>query len=124
IVALETVDFQIDLLTDFTKEEGELLMKTTLRDMDKLKQEFGDIIKAWQTGNADELEKLLNEATQDAPVIFKRFVADRNRRWLAKIQELARGKENAIVIVGAAHLVGKEGVVELLRQRGLKLTQE
>jgi len=124
IVALETVEFQIGLATDFTREEGEMLMKTTLRDIDKLKQEFGDVLKAWETGNADELEKLLNEATQEAPVIFKRFVADRNRRWLPKIQELARGKENAIVIVGAAHLVGKEGVVELLKKRGLKVTQE
>jgi uncharacterized protein YbaP (TraB family) len=41
-----------------------------------------------------------------------------------KIQEFAKGEKNAIVIVGAGHLVGKEGVVELLKQKGMKVTQE
>jgi uncharacterized protein YbaP (TraB family) len=46
----------------------------------------------------------------------KRMVTDRNRNWVSKIEGLLRGGKHAIVIVGAAHLVGKEGVVELLRQ--------
>ena len=41
-----------------------------------------------------------------------------------KIEELARGDKNALVIVGVAHLVGNDGVVELLRSKGLKVTQE
>jgi len=36
---------------------------------------------------------------------------------------LLRGEKNAIVIVGAGHLVGNEGVVELLKKKGLKVTQ-
>ncbi len=124
IVPLETLDFQISLLTDFTKEEGELLMKTTVRDIDKMESEFGDLLNAWHTGDAGKLEKMLNEATEEAPVIFKRLVTDRNRRWLEKIEELARGKENAIIIVGAGHLVGANGVVELLKKKGYKVAQE
>jgi uncharacterized protein YbaP (TraB family) len=124
IVPLETVDFQISLVTDFTKEEGELLMKSTLKDLATLEKDLGDMFKAWETGDADKLNKFLNEAMQEAPVIFKRLVTDRNRNWLPKIEELAKGKENAIVIVGAGHLVGPEGVVELLKKKGLKVTQE
>jgi len=121
--ALETVDFQINLVTDFTKEEGELLMKTTLKDIDNTRQMYDDILKAWQTGDADALEKLINEALSEAPIIAKRMLTDRNRNWVPKIKELLNGKKTAIVIVGAGHLVGREGVVELLKKEGLKVTQ-
>ncbi len=124
IVPLETVDFQINMITDFTKEEGELLMKTTLEEISTTKKELADLVKGWQTGDTDKLDKLLNEASREAPAIFKRLVVDRNRRWVPKIEEWLRGDENAVVIVGAGHLVGKDGVVELLRQKGLKVTQQ
>jgi uncharacterized protein len=124
IIALETVEFQIDLMTGFSKEEGELLVKTTLRDVDTLQNDLGDMLKAWQTGDTAKLEKLLNEAKADAPIIFKRLVTDRNRNWLPKIEELVNGKENAIVIVGAGHLVGKDSVVDLLKKKGHKISQE
>jgi uncharacterized protein len=124
IVALETVEFQLSLLTDFTKEEGELLMKVTLEEIDTTKKELGDMLKAWQTGDSDALEKLMNEASRQAPSIYKRLLTDRNERWLPKIEEMLSGGKNALVIVGAGHLVGKDGLVELLRKRGLKVTQE
>jgi uncharacterized protein YbaP (TraB family) len=124
IVALETLDFQISLLTDFTKEEGELVMKSSLEDLDKLKKEIPDLLKAWQTGDAEKLAKILNEVSEKAPKIFKRLVTDRNRQWLPKIEEWLQGDKNAVMIVGAGHLVGKEGVVELLRKKGLKVTQQ
>ncbi len=124
IVPLETLDFQISLMTEFTKEEGELLMKTTLKEIDTMEKDLDDLIKAWRTGDAEKLDKLLNEAMEEAPVIFHRLLTDRNRRWLPKIEELLRGKENAIVIVGCGHLVGANGVVSLLKNKGYKIVQK
>jgi hypothetical protein len=123
IAMLETVDFQVGLLTDLSKEEGELLVETTLKDIDKMKNEFGKLLTAWETGDADTLEQLLNEASKEAPAIYKRLLTDRSAGWVPKIQEWLRGSKNVIVIVGAGHLVGREGVVELLRRRGLKVNQ-
>lgn len=124
VLGLETVDFQIGLATDFTKEEGEMLMKETLEDIDKTRKEMGEVLKSWQTGDAATLEKLLNEASREQPAIFKRLVADRNQRWAPQIEQWAGGDQNVLVVVGAAHLVGKDGVVELLRKKGLKVNQE
>jgi uncharacterized protein YbaP (TraB family) len=124
IVPLETVDFQINLLTGFSKEEGDALIKSMLKEIKNAEKDLGEMLKAWQTGDAGKLEKLLNEAKQDFPAIYKRLVTDRSRNWIPKIQEFAHGEKNAIVIVGAGHLVGKEGVVELLKQKGMKVTQE
>ena len=111
-------------VTDFTKEEGELLMKTTLQEIDTTTKDLAEMLRAWQTGDADKLEQLLNDASRKAPAIFKRLVGDRNRQWVPKIEEWLRGGNNAVVIVGAAHLVGKDGVVELLRKKGYKVTQQ
>jgi uncharacterized protein YbaP (TraB family) len=123
-VPLETLDFQINLLTDFTKEEGELLMKTTLKEIDTMDKDLDDLINAWRIGDAGKLDKFLNEAMEEAPVIFKRLLTDRNRNWLPKIEELLNGEDNAIVIVGAGHLVGTNGVVALLKSKGNKIVQE
>jgi uncharacterized protein YbaP (TraB family) len=123
IVPLETVDFQISLITDLSKDENELLMKVTLEDIDKTKKEFRELIAAWKTGDAGTLERMLNEASKQAPAIYKRMVTDRNQRWLPQVETWLGGEKNVIVIVGAGHLVGEEGVVELLRKKGWKITQ-
>ena len=123
IVPLETVDFQIGLITDLTKEEAGLMVRTLLADFDNVRNEIKTLMQAWQQGDTVKLEKLLNEATREAPGIYRRFVTDRNERWVPKIEELARGDKPAIVIVGAGHLVGQDGVVNLLKKRGLTLTQ-
>ena len=123
IVPFETIEFQIDLVTKFTWSEGESLLKTTLKDMDTLEQDLGAMLKAWEVGDGPALEKLLNEAMAQEPAIYKRMLTDRSRSWVPKILELLHSGQKAIVIVGAGHLVGKEGVVEQLRQKGLKVTQ-
>jgi len=123
-VPLETLDFQLSLLTEFSKEEGELLMKSTLKEIDKMENDLSTMLAAWQSGDGVKLEKLLNEAKEDAPAIYKRLVTDRNQNWLPKLEQLAKGKENAIVIVGAGHLVGTNGIVELMKHKGFKVVQE
>lgn len=123
IMPLETVDFQIDLLTSLTKQEGELVVKSMLKDMANTRKAFDDIINAWKTGDAGALDKLLNEASAEFPAVMKRLLTDRNENWMPKIQEMINSGKNGIVIVGAGHLVGDKGVVELLKKKGLKVTQ-
>jgi uncharacterized protein YbaP (TraB family) len=121
---LETVDFQLGLICDLSKAEGESLIKSTLRDMKDAKGKFAELITAWQQGDSAALEKLLNQARKDDPSVMKRFLTDRNAKWVPQIEELVKGTNNAVVIVGAGHLVGKDGVVDLLQQRGHKVAQE
>jgi uncharacterized protein len=123
VIGLESLDFQIALITDIPKEEGELILKATLRDMEKAKDILSEMISTWQHGESAKLETLLNESLDEFPAISKRFLTDRNRQWLTKLDELLHADKTAIVIVGAGHLVGKEGVVELLKKKGYKVTQ-
>jgi uncharacterized protein len=124
IVPLESVDFQMGLLNGFSKQEGDWFMKQTLKDLDDVKTESADMLKYWETGDGDKLAQMLDKGLKESAAIYKRLITDRNRNWIPKIEELARGEKNAIIIVGAGHLVGKEGLVELLKKDGLRVTQE
>jgi len=95
-----------------------------LKDLDDVKTESADMLKYWETGDGDKLAQMLDKGLKESAAIYKRLITDRNRNWIPKIEELARGEKNAIIIVGAGHLVGKEGLVELLKKDGLKVTQE
>jgi uncharacterized protein YbaP (TraB family) len=124
VVPLESIDFQLDLLTGFSKEEGELMVKTTIAEIKTTRNLIGDLVAAWQNGDAAKTEKVLNSEKEEAPALYKRLLADRSARWVPKLQELLAGDKNVIVIVGAGHLVGDDGVVELLKKQGVKVVQE
>lgn len=121
---LESLEFQINLVCEMDKEESESLVKSTLEDLKDAKTKFGELLAAWQRGNEAELEQILNEANRKEPELMKRLVTDRNARWTPQIEQLAKGTNNVAVVVGAAHLVGHDGVVDMLRSRGWTVTQE
>jgi uncharacterized protein YbaP (TraB family) len=58
---------------------------------------------------------------KQAPGVYKSLVVDRNHRWAETIAERLQGSGEAVVIVGAGHLVGPDGVPALLRARGFKV---
>src|SRR5579871_3450527 len=123
IVALETLDFQLGLMLSCDGPDEELYLEKSLEEMDNEKKEFNEMVDAWKAGDAATLEKLLNEMRTDAPAVFKKLVSDRTASWLPKVDDLLHGTQNAIIIVGAGHLVGPDGMVELLKKQGFKVTQ-
>jgi uncharacterized protein YbaP (TraB family) len=123
VVGLETFDFQAEMIAGMSKEEGEWMLKSTFKQLETEREKFGDLVAAWQTGNSKGLDDLMNESVGESPTLTKRLLTDRNESWVPKIQEMMSGGKNAIVIVGAAHLVGEKGVVELLKKKGVKITQ-
>jgi hypothetical protein len=79
--------------------------------------------EAWKTGDAKTLDGLILDAMRQFPQIHKKLLLDRNKEWTAKIEKLLAGGKNIFVVVGAAHLIGKDSVVELLAKKGLKVRQ-
>ncbi len=50
-------------------------------------------------------------------------MTQRNVRWLPRIEELFQGDVDAMVVVGSLHLVGEQGLIELLRAKGYEVEQ-
>lgn len=124
MVYLETAEFQMELILGLTPAEGEALLESTLDQVDDAERLFGELIVAWKSGDTRALEAHFVEPLRESPALFARMITDRNARWIEPIGELLNGDDDALVVVGAAHLVGEDSVVDLLRRRGYQVTQQ
>ena len=123
IISLETVEYQLDRLDGMPTEVQELALIQTLEDLDFIEQEFNEILKAWDQGNIVELERLLLSSFKDFPDVYKRLITDRNSNWLSRIKQFLEEDRTTLIVVGVAHLVGPDGLVQLLMRQGHKVKQ-
>ena len=123
VQGLETPEFQIGLLDQFSRRDQESMLRQTLKEMDLLEDGVGRIISAWKAGDVAAMEELMLASMRDYPEIRQNLLVDRNRRWIPQLEQFLSGSDSVLVVVGAAHLVGTNGVIELLKQRGYRVEQ-
>lgn len=79
---------------------------------------------AWRNGDADLLWKeMALGMKQKYPQLYRRINVERNDNWVPKLEARlkAPGTDDTLVVVGALHLLGEDGVVEKLRSRGYQV---
>jgi hypothetical protein len=123
IQGLETTDFQISLFDGMTKDQQDRFLAETLQGVDKEKASVTRLTGAWKNGDVATIERLVMDDVKSNPVIYDRLLVARNRTWLPKIEALFSRPRRAFVVVGAAHLVGPDGIVAMLKARGCTVTQ-
>jgi uncharacterized protein YbaP (TraB family) len=123
VTGLETAAFQIGLMDQLSASDQESMLRQSLKEMDLLDKGLDQIVRSWAAGDVPALEDLLLNAMREYPAVHQKIIVDRNRRWLPEIERMIEQGESTLVVVGAAHLVGKEGVIELLKARGYTLEQ-
>lgn len=121
LIFLETPEYQLSLFAGMSDDEQESMLKQTLEDLKVVETKSSELISAWEEGAVDKLGSILKEGFKGYPEIYNRLVVQRNKKWLQQIEALIKQNENVLVIVGAGHLVGEEGLVELFRQKGYKV---
>jgi uncharacterized protein YbaP (TraB family) len=117
--ALETVDQQIELFDGLPQDAQLRFLGETLNSMSKATATLDAMVAEWMKGNADALAVLLNDDLDD-PLLYKRLLTDRNKRWAQWISQRMKTPGTVFVAVGAGHLAGKESVQRQLRKRGIK----
>jgi len=123
IIGLESAEEQIALFSGLDAEQSEAFLRYTIRDLEGLEKDLGEIIDAWKNGNTAVLRKLLGEAFIKEPEVFRRFVTARNEKWMPKILPLFEKDRVSMVVVGTLHLVGEDGILEKLRKAGIDVEQ-
>jgi uncharacterized protein YbaP (TraB family) len=123
IFGLETTRQQLEFLDGLSSESQRDLLMQTLEDSMKLTEDMDEMVDAWRYGDIEFLEKSLLVDMQSIKELHEAIVVKRNRNWAEKIQELLREQDDYLIVVGALHLVGKEGVPYLLSQRGFEVIQ-
>ena len=122
IVGLESVEMQLGMFDSLSPAEQESMVLKS-NGPDSSSRVLMKIKDAWMTGDVAALDALLNEGLKDVPTIFAKLVSDRNAAWIPKIEQMVKTGDDALIVVGAGHLVGKNGVVEMLRAKGYKVDQ-
>ncbi len=124
IIGLETIDEQLGFFAHLSLEQQREFLRSTLEDSASVQSETDAVVRAWQHGDTAKLEQLLREGTNESPELYRLLTTERNRRWLPKITQLLSADDNYLVIVGALHLIGHDGVIELLQRQGYTAVQE
>jgi uncharacterized protein YbaP (TraB family) len=99
------------------------MLDETLDELKDIKSEMRDVLSAWRQGDAPRMAALLSNEYRAFPALYRPLVTDRNQHWLPQVEELLKGHGNSLVVVGALHLVGEGGLLELLHKKGYKITQ-
>jgi len=123
-LALETVEFQVGLFADLSPEHSLAFLVYTLEDLETMIPEMDRLYRDWRVGNVEAVEEALLEGFEEFPDVFERMITDRNHSWMPQIEKLLAGDRDAMLVVGSAHLVGEEGVVNLLRAKGYTVEQQ
>lgn len=124
IVGLETFEYQVDLFDRMAERTQELMLLQTLKDVQSIEEAVDTIVKAWASGDMKTLDSVLLGSLREYPEVYQRLVLDRNRAWLPKIESYLSQNETYLVVVGAGHLAGKDGVIEMLKAKGYAVEQQ
>lgn len=122
--ALETLDEQIGFLAAMGEGyESEFIMMS-LEDLDSTAKLMDEMIGAWRVGDSEALQTLfVDDMLERAPAVYDSLLRQRNLRWVPQIEAMFNDPDTEFVLVGAAHLVGADGLVELLRARGYDISK-
>ena len=126
IVELEGLDYQINLLSALSDEEQESVLLMTLKGLQRYPEEADQLMQAWLSGDARGMDSIVTKDITGAPrmsSIYDKLFSERNRNMVSKIEEFLNVEGTYFVVVGAGHLAGQKGMIEILREKGYLIDQ-
>jgi len=125
VLELETLEQQLTLLSELPNADA--LVRQTLDEAEPLPELMEQLSGAWKAGDSARLEQLLleDDLRQDPQYqpAFEQLYTQRNLAMTARIEQWRQSGKRYFVVVGAAHLLGEGGIVELLKKHGIKVEQ-
>jgi uncharacterized protein YbaP (TraB family) len=122
-IGLESIEFQINLFDELSRGNQNGYTKHALRELEQMETMLDEMMTAWKNGDLKRLDETVRESFEEYPDMYEKFVADRNKTWVDKLDRLTDKDKTCMVVVGVAHLAGSEGLLELLRQKGYTIEQ-
>ena len=129
IVEIEGIDVQIALMESLTEDENRVIFEGTLTALENglTKEQIEEMVAAWQAGEPSAMlntARKYNENVKGAAAFEEKFVWGRHDSMMKKIEGyLSDSRDRHFIAVGALHLAGPRGLVELLRKKGYVVKQ-
>lgn len=120
---LETTEYQISRFDGLTADQQERMLTDTLSELDTEMTNIATLTGAWKSGDGPAVERVVMQDLKQDPVMYQRLLVERNRNWMPRIESLFTRSGSAFVVVGAAHLIGPDGLLAMLTARGYQIEQ-
>ena len=117
---LESTQTQLDFLATMSDGIEDRFVTHGLKDLKRFSQLLDQLISVWREGDEAKLYRFfIKDMQNDFPNLYRRLVDDRNVAWLPQIRTLIKTPETEFVLVGVAHLVGPQGIIDQLKNQGM-----
>jgi uncharacterized protein YbaP (TraB family) len=124
VIGLETAESQMDRFDKMPERMQEQMLRSELDEMETEQSSLRAILTAWQSGDAATIEKMLLGSFSDNPAAYNSLITERNRNWMPQLETCLKRPAPCFVVVGAAHIVGPQGLLTMLQQRGYRVEQQ
>ncbi len=122
IAGLETAEQQMAIFDDMTISDQVEMVMASVRTSDQSATETNRLIEAFLSQDMDKLYEFMTEGEDSGLMSYEdELLTNRNIAWIPKIKKFIK-KQPTFIAVGAGHLGGPQGVIELLRKEGYTLT--
>jgi uncharacterized protein YbaP (TraB family) len=111
---LETVQYQLSTVNTIPLEEQAAMLTSSLGTE---LTEYNNMLDLYLANDLSGLSKLMEASDMSSEAFMNNFLTQRNKNWIPEIEKLIKN-QRTFIAVGAAHLSGENGVVELLKQIG------
>jgi uncharacterized protein YbaP (TraB family) len=122
IDGLETVEDQLSVFDDRTFAEQTQFLLDSASDAPELDGDLERLVEAWRKGDLAALEKEFLKERARTPALYDALLGARNRKWVPQIAALLDDDRDYLVVVGALHFVGPDGLLKLLAKDGYPAT--
>lgn len=121
LIGLETIEEQLGFFEEIPRSKMAEMIIESIRNHDDEKKETLKLMRLYSEQKVDKLLPLLQKQSPEFMEFEDLFLYNRNRAWIPKLtQEMA--DKSCFVAVGAGHLFGENGVIDLLQKKGLTIT--
>jgi hypothetical protein len=124
LLALETVESQIDRFDRMPESLQEQMLRSTLTELEAQRTSVAEMIGAWRRGDRAALERIALSSFEGYRGAYTSLIVERNNNWVPQIEACFARPQPCFVVVGAAHLVGPDGLLALLQKKGYRIEQQ
>jgi uncharacterized protein YbaP (TraB family) len=118
---LEPPAQHLGIFTDMPEPVAREFLAASL-DADQGKQDGpGELFRLWSQNDVDGLGQMMGDVHKNYPALYARLLGDRNRAWQPQFARLLDEAESRLIVVGAGHCVGPQGLVAQLLARGVTI---
>ena len=122
---LETALEQFNIMSSVPLELQARSLANSIESEGLIANEMKNLLKAYKSGDTEKINEILSEdfsfyEENDGNKVYEILLTNRNRRWTNKISDYISSGGSYFIVVGAAHVIGTDNIIEMLADRGFQ----